>query len=155
MAGIWDNPAFGGGGFGSASSASPAGAGQNIVGNQFFDTGSTYGSTNGQSNGWFNTPLGGTLLEQNPDAAFAFGLGNLGIADNDLGFNKWAYNQLPRFQRGYKQATVINPLITMRDYMATLPTLEQLRAEYERQSPNARGERESVFAPGARVLTRG
>lgn len=158
MAGIWDQNPYGQS-FGAASPAAGSSSiptpDQYLNGTQFFNPGSAYGSNNGQSNGWYDTPLSGNILEQNPDAAFSFYMQKLGFADNDQALNKYAYNQLPRFQRGFKQATVINPLMSIRDYMGSLPGADAIRAEFNRQSPGARGERQSNFAPGARWITRG
>lgn len=158
MAGIWDQSPYGqtwGQPQGASSSSSIPTPAQYLNGTQFFNPGSDYGANNGQSNGWFDTPISGNILEQNPGAAFSFYLQRLGLADNDQAFNKWAYNQQPRFERGYQQASVINPLLTIRDYMSSLPGADALRAEFERQSPMARGERYGNYAPGARWIIRG
>lgn len=150
MASIWDSPnAQGtGGGFGSFdASPAPTWGGSNM----FFNPGSTYGATNG---GWYNTPLGGQLREQTPQLAYQYYGQGQGIGNTDTAFNQWFQQQYPRFQQAYGMATVQNPLITIDQFMRTLPNVQQLRGQFQQLGPDARGEQWRTYAPSARWIGR-
>lgn len=118
--------------------------------NPFYNPGSTYGS----AQDWNDTPLSGQIREQNPQLAYTQYGQNIGLTNQNSAFRDWFYNQYPEFQRGYGLATLRNPLITVDQYMETLPGMDALRQVFMQQSPGARGERASVYAPAARWIGR-
>ena len=119
-------------------------------GNPFFQQGNSYGG----DRDWNTTPLAGQIREQNPQLAFAQYGQQQGIGDADSAFNQWFYQQYPRFQRAYGMATLQNPLITIDEFVRTLPSLAALRQQYGQLAPEQRGERAGVYAPVARWLNR-
>ncbi len=119
-------------------------------GNVFFDPTSTYGAPTS----WNNTPVAGMIREQAPQLAYSQYAQGQGVSDNDSPFSRWFYQQYPRFQRGYGLATLENPLITMDQFMKTLPSIQALQAQFQQLSPNQRGENTPQFAPVARWLGR-
>lgn len=119
-------------------------------GNPFFQPGSNYGG----APGWNDTPLAGNIREEAPQLAFAQHAQSQGIGDNDTAFNRWYYQQYPRFQRAYGLATLQNPFITIDEFMKTLPSLEALQAQFQQLSASQRGEQTANYAPVARWLNR-
>lgn len=118
--------------------------------NPFFSPGSNYGA----EQSWNDTPLAGNIREQAPQLAFAqYGQGQ-GIGDTDSAFNRWFYQQYPRFQRAYGLATLENPFITIDEFTRTLPSLDALMAQFQQLSAAQRGEERGNFAPVARWLQR-
>lgn len=154
MAGAWDTPNNGASTFGTPSTggfgASPAPA-PAFGSNLFFNPNNNYGATNG---GWYNTPLGAQLREQTPQLAYQYYGGQQGIGNTDTAFNQWFQQQYPRFQQAYGMATVQNPLITIDQFMKTLPNMQQLQGQFQQLSPDARGESARNFAPQARWIGR-
>jgi hypothetical protein len=140
MAGsIWDKP------FTTPGAQAPL-ASSNV----FFNPQSTYGA----DRNWNQTPLAGTIREQNPNLAYAqYGQG-LGIGDNDTAFNRWFYQQFPRFQNAQGMAILQNPLMTIDQFMRTLPGLQQLQQQYQSMSPTARGLNFNANAPQVRWIGR-
>ena len=116
----------------------------------YFQPGSTYGNTQSA----YNTPLSAILREQNPQLAYAAYGNQMGIGDNDSAFNNWFYQQFPRFQRAYGLATMQNPNITIDTFMKSLPGMDQLRQQFETLSPGQRGLRQAAYAPLARWIGR-
>ena len=101
----------------------------------YYQPGSTYGAD--QS---YNTsPVSGTIREQNPQLAYTQYGQQIGIGDQDSPFNNWFFQQYPRFQRAYGQATLQNPFITIDDFLKTLPSLQQVQRQYMMQAPRQRG----------------
>jgi hypothetical protein len=138
MATIWDQQPFGG------ASPPPASSG-----NTFYN-----GGNYGQTQNWNDSPLGGIIREQNPQLAYAqYGQG-IGVGDNDSAFNRWFYNQFPRFERGYGLATLQNPTLRMDSYLQTLPGMQALQQQYNLSSPGARGLSIGTFAPSTRWIGR-
>ena len=138
MAGsIWDKPF-------TASQAPGPGS------NPFFNPQSNYGA----DRDWNSTPLAGTIREQNPNLAYAQYGQRLGIGDNDSAFNRWFYQQFPRFQNAQGMAVLENPLMTIDQFLATMPGLDQLRAQFQSMSPAARGLNYSSMAPSVRWIGR-
>lgn len=135
MANIWDKPF-------TQQSSTPA--------NPFFDPSSTYGG----DRDWTNTPLAGQIREQNPQLAYTQYGNQSGVSGNDGAFRNWFYQQYPEFQRGYGMATLRNPLITMDEYLKTLPSMDALRQQYMRESPYERGIRNAIYAPVSRWISR-
>ena len=119
--------------------------------NMFFTPGSTYGAG---TTGWSDTPLAGNIREAAPQLAYSQYGQSQGIGDTDSAFNRWYYQQYPRFQRAYGLATLQNPFITMDDFMKTLPSLDALKAQFQHLSASQRGENNAQFAPIARWLGR-
>ena len=118
--------------------------------NPFFTPGSSYGA----EQSWSDTPLAGNIREKAPQLAFAqYGQGQ-GIGDTDSAFNRWFYQQYPRFQRAYGLATLENPFITIDEFTKTLPSLEALVSQFQQLSAAQRGEQRGNFAPVARWLNR-
>ena len=118
--------------------------------NPFFTPGSTYGA----DRSWNDTPLAGNIREDNPQLAYTQYAQGQGIADNDSAFNRWFYQQYPRFQRAYGLATLQNPLITMDQFMRTLPSIEALQQQFQQLSAAQRCENTPNFAPIARWINR-
>lgn len=112
------------------------------------------GGDYGQSQDWYNTPIGESIREQDQPLAFASWLNRAGIPNTDNTFNRWAHSQTPRFQQAYGMATMDNPLMTIDQFLQTMPMYDQLRAEFESLSPNARGAQYAQYAPNARWLPR-
>ena len=118
--------------------------------NPFFTPGLNYGA----EKSWSDTPLAGNIREQAPQLAFAqYGQGQ-GIGDTDSAFNRWFYQQYPRFQRAYGLATLENPFITIDEFTKTLPSLDALMSQFQQLSAAQRGEERGNFAPVARWLNR-
>lgn len=151
MANIWDSAANY-----SASPPSttwPSGAG----GGQGGSTGNPYynGGAYGQSQDWFSSPIGENIRESNQQLAFQSWLQRNGVGQNTNRFNQWAYQtQFPRFQQAYGMATMDNPMLTIDQFLKTMPQQQQMLAEYNALSANARGESPSVWAPNARWIPR-
>ena len=78
----------------------------------------------------------------------------MGIGDNDTAFNRWFYQQFPRFQNAYGMATLQNPLQTIDQFMKTLPGIQQLQQQYQSMSPTARGLNYNSNAPQVRWIGR-
>lgn len=135
MASIWEKP------FTQNSQSST---------NPFYDANNSYFGTQD----WNNTPVAGTIREQNPDLAYTQYGQNIGLTNQNSAFRDWFYNQYPEFQRGYGLATLRNPLITMDQYMTTLPNMNALRSLFMQQSPYQRGERNPLYAPPSRWINR-
>lgn len=110
------------------------------------------GGSYGQTQNWYSTPIGEAIREQDKQLAFSSWMNRQGVQDNDNSFNRWAYSQFPRFNRGYGMATMDNPMMTIDQYLATLPGYQQLRNEYMSQSPSVRGENYASYAPIIRWL---
>ncbi|HXI15854.1 MAG TPA: hypothetical protein VNM48_05740 [Chloroflexota bacterium] len=117
----------------------------------FFQPTSGYGAPSS----WQATPLAQNMRESAPQVAYATYGNRVGIGDNDQGFNNWFYQQFPRFQRAYGQATTVNPNLRIDEFIASLPGLEGLRRQYEAQTPDQRGLSPRNFAPSARWINRG
>ncbi len=152
MANIWDyDPNFSGAvtpNYQISPTFTPTNAQpQNYLG--YYQPGS-YGATQD----WFNTPLSQQMREQNQNLAYGYYGNNLGIENNDSPFNKWFYNQFPRFQQAYGMASMENPLLTVDDFLKTLPGMNQLQQQYQMQSPTARGENYGLYAPTPRWMNR-
>lgn len=135
MATIWDNQTF--------RPQAPAN-------NLYFQQGSTYGAPSS----WSGTELGGMIREQNPELAYAQYGNQLGVGDTDNAFNRWFYQQFPRFQRGYGRATLENPTLRIDDFLQTLPGMQSLQQQFNMSSPGARGLNYAAFAPGVRWIQR-
>jgi len=118
--------------------------------NTFFNPSSPYGGTKD----WNTTPVAGQIREQNPQLAYAQYGDRIGVTNQNSAFRDWFFNQYPEFQRGYGLATLRNPLINIDQFTGTLPTLEALQQLFAQQSPYQRGERNAVYAPPARWITR-
>ena len=137
MAFLWGSPS-------TPASVSPSSA------TTPFWNGTNYGATQNYA----TSPIAGAIREQNLPVAFSEYLSGIGIADNDSGFNRWAYQQFPRFQRGYQMATLQNPFMMLPDYMQTIGGLDAMKAAYNQASPSARGLAWNRFAPGVRWISR-
>lgn len=124
----------------------PSGAG----GGDLFYNGGQYG----QNQDWYNSPIGENIREDSPNLAYGSWASRMGIANNNQNFNQWFYKQFPRFQQAYGQATMDNPLLTIDQFMQTLPNRQQLMTEFNAQGPVARNADYSRFAPDARWLPR-
>lgn len=118
--------------------------------NMFFTPGSNYGA----DQSWNNTPLAGNIRENAPQLAFSQYGQQQGIGDTDSAFNRWFYQQYPRFQRAYGLATLENPFITIDEFTKTLPSLGALMQQFQQLSASQRGEQPQNFAPIARWLGR-
>ncbi len=140
MANIWDV------GAGASPYAAPT---PTPTANNYWYNGGAYN----QTQDFYNTPVSGNIREQNLPLAFASWGNRQGVADNDSTFSRWFQNQLPRFQRGYGQATMDNPMMNVDQFMATLPGYQGLRNEFNSLSPNARGANYSL-APSVRWIPR-
>lgn len=138
MATIWGSSGFG--------NTTPPASSRNI----FYDPSSNYGATQN----WNQSPVSGIIREQNPQLAYAQYGQQLGIGDTDNAFNRWFYNQFPRFERGFGLATLANPTIRMDDYLATLPGMQALQRQFNMASPMARGLSYGTYAPQARWIGR-
>jgi hypothetical protein len=112
------------------------------------------GGQYGQTQDWYNSPIGENIREENQNLAFGSWASRMGVANNDQSFNRWFYQQYPRFQQGYGQASMDNPLMTIDQFMKTLPNYEQLLAEYNAQSPSTRGVSYAQSAPNVRWINR-
>ena len=139
MASIWDKP---------FTEQSPNG--NQYSSNPYFDPNSNYGA---ESNG-YDSPISGTIREQNPELAYAMYGQNMGVSDQNTAFRDWFFNQYPEFQRGHGMALLQNPFLTMDEYTSTLPSIQALQQIFRRQDPYARGERNPLYAPIARWITR-
>lgn len=111
------------------------------------------GAYGGDQN-WFSTPISQQMREQNQNLAYGYYGNNLGIQNNDSPFNKWFYSQFPKFQQAYGMASMENPLLTVDQFLSTLPSYAQLQQNYQMQSPAQRGENYTMYAPTPRWLNR-
>lgn len=105
------------------------------------------GGNYGQTQNWYDTPVGSTIREQNLNLAYGAYGNQQGIPQNNNAFNQWFYRQFPRFQQAYGMATMNNPLLTVDQFMGSLPNYGQLRNEFISQSPAAQQAQYSNFAP--------
>lgn len=144
---IWDlSPNVGNTGFPQASPTNTAGNTGNIWYN---------GGNYGQSQDWYSTPVSGNIREQNPALAFASWGQRMGIPNTENTFNQWFYKtQLPRFQQAHQMAILDNPMMTIDQFMQTLPGYQNVRNEYNAASPMARGANFNAYAPNVRWLNR-
>jgi hypothetical protein len=109
----------------------------------------------GQSQDWYNSPIGENIREQDHSLAFSSWASRMGIPDNGNTFNQWLYQtQYPKFQQAYGMATMDNPLMTIDQFLQTLPNLDQLRSYYNQLGPQAAGMRYDQYAPNVRWITR-
>lgn len=143
MASIWDSV--------GQQPTAPTAPVSPAAGSGFFNPSGNYG----QTQDWWNTPISENMREQNPRLAFnAYG-SRLGIPENDNTFSRWFYEQqFPRFQSAHGQAIMHNPLMTIDQFINTLPNLGQLRSQYAAASPSARGAQYSVYSPNVRWIPR-
>lgn len=119
-------------------------------GNPFYN-----GGNYGQTSDWYNSPIGENIREQNQQLAFGSWGQRQGIAQTDNAFNQWFYKtQFPRFQQAYGMATMDNPMLTIDQFLATMPTYTQLQNEYSAQSPLARGSNYAQYSPNVRWIPR-
>lgn len=119
-------------------------------GNPFYN-----GGNYGQTQDWYSTPIGENIREDNQQLAFGSWGQRAGIPQTDNAFNQWFYKtQFPRFQQAYGMATMDNPLLTIDQFLGTMPTYQQLQAEYNALSPQARGSNVQQFAPNVRWVPR-
>ena len=149
MAGaIWDLPSTGTPPSQQSAPTWPAGAG----GGDLFYNGGNYG----QTQDWYNSPIGQNYREQNDNIAYGSWANRMGIANNNQGFNRWFYNQFPNFQQARSQAAMDNPLMTIDQFLGTMPGYQQLMNAYNAQSANARGEVQGQLrvSPVARWIPR-
>ena len=137
MAFLWGSPS-------TPASVSPSSA------TTPFWNGTNYGATQNYA----TSPIAGAIREQNLPVAFSEYLNQIGIADTDNGFNRWAYQQFPRFQRGYQMATLQNPFLSLNEYMPTVGGLDAMKAQYNQLSPGARGLAWNKYAAPARWISR-
>jgi hypothetical protein len=146
MAGsIWDMQ-----GTPPSQQSAPSWPGGAAGGNDLFYNGGNYG----QTQDWYNSPIGQNYREQNDNLAYGSWAGRMGIANNEQGFNRWFYNQFPRFQQARGQAAMDNPTMTIDQFLATLPSYQQMVSSYNSQSAQGRGETPNKFAPIARWIYR-
>jgi hypothetical protein len=118
--------------------------------NMYYQPGNGYGA----DRDWNTTPIAGQIREQNPQLAYAqYGQG-LGIGDTDSAFNRWFYQQFPRFKNAYGLATLDNPLITIDQFLRTMPGMQGLQQQFQMLSPQARGLNHNSYAPISRWITR-
>lgn len=143
---MWDVWSPGGGQATQTQSNTWPGAG---AGDLFYN-----GGNYGQSQDWYNSPISQNIREQDQSLAYSSWASRMGVANNDQSFNRWFYNQYPRFQQAYGQATMDNPTMTIDQFLATLPQYNQLLSEYNALSPAARGVEQSRWAPNARWIPR-
>lgn len=142
MAGIWETP------FTQQPAQAP---GQSPFGQEtFFQPGNTYGAAESH----WTSPISQNIREQQLPLAYSSFLSRQGIPDTDSTFNRWVYSQFPRFERGYGQAIMENPFITIDDFLATLPSAQGLQQMFQQLSPQMRGLDFGQFAPVARWITR-
>src|SRR5690606_6773917 len=133
----------------STPTGSQANAGPNT--NIWLQPGMNYG----QTQDWYNTPISQAIREQNPRLAFNAWGARQGIPENDSTFSRWFNEtQFPRFQSAMGQATLYNPLLTIDQFLATLPSYQQLQSQFAALSPSARGANYSQYAPVARWINR-
>lgn len=126
------------------------GGGSPVGQNMFYQQGNTYGAAQNYN----DSPLGSIIREKNPQLAYTQFGQNLGISDTDSPFNRWFLSQYPKFERGYGLATLQNPFITIDQFLATMPTLQQMMAQYQMLAPSQRGVQQGNFAPAVRWIGR-
>ena len=143
---LWDRPAGQTTGFGGSNAFGAGPSGQNL----FYQPGNTYGA----DRNWNTTPLAGTIREQNPQLAYTQWAGTQGVADSDSAFNRFVLSQFPKFERAYGLATLQNPLITIDDFLQTMPGIGQLMRQYQMLSPAQRGEEQRTYSPQIRWIGR-
>ena len=148
MASIWDTAGM------NTTPAAPSGpmtptqfSGQT---NPFYN-----GGQYGQTQDWVNTPVSENMREQNQRLAFNYYGNQQGIPENDSAFSRWFYEtQFPRFQSAQGMALMNNPMLTVDQFISTLPGMDRLRAQFQALSPQARGAQYSVYGPNVRWINR-
>ena len=118
--------------------------------NQYYQPGNSYGG----SQDWYDTPISESIREQNLDLAYADYGNQIGVNNHNTAFRDWFQSEFPQYQRAYGLATMRNPLITIDQFTQTLPGMAQLQQIFRQQSPYQRGERNQLYAPIARWITR-
>lgn len=112
------------------------------------------GGNYGQTQNFYNSPIAGNIREQNPQIAFSSWANRQGVADTDNGFNRWFYQQYPRFDRARQMAILDNPMMTIDQFMQTLPNMQQLQQQWGMQAPGIRGANYAQVSPNARWIPR-
>lgn len=143
---IWDIPGTTQQQQAPAQNQSPWG---NTSGDLFYN-----GGNYGQSQDWFNTPVGQNIREDHQNLAYGAWANRMGIANNDNNFNKWFYTQYPKFQQAYGQATMDNPMMTIDQFIGTLPNQQQLMNQFNALDPRSRGANYNAYAPQVRWIPR-
>lgn len=98
------------------------------------------------------TPLGHEYLENNQGAAFTRWLADNGFRDF-TGEGEFARQQFGRVQSGYEAALATNDHLTFQNYLQDMGG-QGLRNQYQRLTPEQRGENVRNFSPRARYIPR-
>lgn len=129
------------------------GGAQNPTGSStynYYNPNSYYGGT--QKPGEFgNSEVGKYYLENNKEAAFTRYLADNGYRDF-TGRGEFARQQYGKMTTGYEAALATNPNLSFRGYLDQ--TGHQLGEQFQRLTPEQRGEKPSVYAPRARYIPR-
>lgn len=113
------------------------------------------GGQYGQTQNWQNTPVSENMREQNQRLAFNYYGNRQGIPENDSAFSRWFYEtQFPRFQSAHGMAVMDNPMMTIDQFLGTLPGMQSLRSQFQSLSPQARGAQYNTYAPNVRWINR-
>ena len=116
----------------------------------YFNPRSTYGGS--YLPGKFaSTGVGDYYLEQNQEASFTRWLAENGYRDFTAP-GEFARQQYGKVRTGYEAALGTNPDLKFRDYLNQ--TGPSLRNQYQRLTPEQRGENPSIYAPRARYIPR-
>jgi hypothetical protein len=129
----------------------PSNQGGGWGGGNIFYNGGNYG----QSQDWYNSPIGQNIREGNQGLAFASWANRLGVGNTDNTFSRWLNTtQKPRFAEAYGMASMDNPMLTIDQFLSTMPNYTQLQQEYNSLSPLARGTNIPNYAPAVRWVPR-
>jgi hypothetical protein len=105
---------------------------------------------------WTTTPaIGGPAgyLEENRDAAFLRWLSNnlgVGVSDQSA-WGQFARNQFQNAEAGFLAGLAEDPTLTFQSYLPKL-SIPQIRMDFLRQSPRARGENFAQFGGPMRTI---
>lgn len=94
-------------------------------------------------------------LEDNQDAAYNRYLASIGIRQSDMNpLARYARDQFGATQTGYRTALAEDPTLTYIKYLQEIGlTPDVLRRQFQRLSPNQRGERQSQFVGPVRTIS--
>lgn len=121
----------------------PMNTGGAVGNSNFYYTPQPYAQNGG------NTQLGQIMLEQNPATAYYRYGQQIGVGDDQTGFNRWFRQQFPSFSLGYNAYTIDHPFdADIQGYANSLGGYDSWMKQYMRLAPQLRGEDPSSRGSG-------
>lgn len=117
----------------------------------YYDPTSSYGGGTYGLGQFAQTGIGKHYLENNKQAAFTRWLADNGYRDF-TGEGEFARQQFGKIETGYEAAAATNPDLNFGQYLQQ--SGGNLRSQFNRLTPEQRGEQPNVFGPRARYIPR-